>query len=190
MIIGIDPGVSGAIAFIGDNDAAAVRDAPTYQPGKRRRIAAGEFARIVRAHLADEKLRRSGETVTAFIEAAWPRPSDGAVFAFTSGHGHGVYVGVLAAMDIPTTAVAPQKWTATLGVQKPKGAEKRDKGLSLELARKLFPELALLLRREKDNGRAEALLIAHFARLSVRGELFVPRPPAPTRPEPQPECEF
>jgi len=62
--------------------------------------------------------------------------------------------GVVAACGIPTTLVSPQKWKRELELSK-------DKNQSLEMARMLWPD-SDKFKRKKDDGRAEAALIAMY----------------------------
>jgi len=55
----------------------------------------------------------------------------------------------------PTHLVTPQIWKKSMGLT-------ADKRTSLKMARELWPNAPL--NRQKDNGRAEALLIAEWAR--------------------------
>lgn len=146
LIIGIDPGLEGALAFIDTSGngmlAACVEDMP---------VAGGHVDPAVLAHLLAEK-----RNAHAFIEQV-NSFGMGRKSAFTFGHGVGAVLGVLAALGIPYTEVTPAAWKKTYGLR-------RDKNASRAAALKLFPSLAGDLRRAKDDGRAEALLIAEYGR--------------------------
>jgi len=71
---------------------------------------------------------------------------------FTCGLGMGVWLGVLAALRLPYTRVRPQIWKRAFGLSK-------DKAASILRAQQLYPDADL--RRRKDDGRAEALLLAY-----------------------------
>ena len=80
---------------------------------------------------------------------------------FGFGRSAGVLDGVLAALGIQSIKVLPQRW------KKATGLTGRDKDASRTLALALYPEMAKQLRRKKDSGRADALLIASWG----QGEL-------------------
>ena len=89
--------------------------------------------------------------------------------ALKIGFGSGLWEGILATCGIFYLRPTPQVWRKAVGV--PAGADKK---ASLELARELFPELRGELKRQKDHGRAEALLMARFAQLRWS---LTPEPP-------------
>jgi hypothetical protein len=70
---------------------------------------------------------------------------------FTCGLGMGVWLGVLATLALPPTRVQPQIWKRALGLGK-------DKEQARLRAMQLFPQADL--RRKRDHGRAEAILLA------------------------------
>jgi crossover junction endodeoxyribonuclease RuvC len=67
----------------------------------------------------------------------------------------GVLQGVFQTLLIPYTLVTPQKWQKHFGKSK-------DKDQSRLLATRLYPQLADKFKQKKDDGRAEALLIAKY----------------------------
>ena len=146
-VLGIDPGLSGAFAlFTPTTGALVVFDMPTFtlsRGGKTKRDPdATELARLVDA---------AGPIAHAFVESVGAMPGQGvsSVFAF------GLALGILAANFIPLTMVAPVKWKRALGVPAEKdGARAR--------ASQLMPAHAGLWSRCKDDGRAEAALIAYY----------------------------
>ncbi len=89
------------------------------------------------------------------VEKVGPRPGEGAVGAFSFGHTFGGILGVLAALRLPHDVVMPAVWKRQAGI--PPGA---DKGVSIATAKRLLPDAEDMLNRKKDDGRAEALLLA------------------------------
>ena len=69
--------------------------------------------------------------------------------------GVGILKGVIAALEIPYTLVTPQKWKKHFGLSK-------EKDHSRLLATRLYPNMADKFIRKKDDGRAEAILIAKY----------------------------
>ncbi|CAI5531560.1 unnamed protein product [Closterium sp. Naga37s-1] len=96
----------------------------------------------------------------AYVEQARPFPSDGKQGWYGCGFGFGVWMGVLAASGFEVTAVTSVRWKAAIRSQAPLAFTSKED--SRQLALSLFPSLATQLKRKKDHGRAEALLIATY----------------------------
>jgi crossover junction endodeoxyribonuclease RuvC len=79
----------------------------------------------------------------------------GRTSAYNFGQGVGVIKGVLATMNISYTLVTPQKWKKYFDLS-------RDKDESRLYAARLWPTSADKFKRKRDDGRAEALLIAKY----------------------------
>mgnify|MGYP003139274177 CR=1 FL=1 len=92
----------------------------------------------------------------AVIEDVWARPGEGVVSSFRFGRGRGIFEGLLVALRIPQVYVAPVKWKRAMGLIG------QDKNASRELAMKIAPEHASYFKRKKDDGVAEALLLAEY----------------------------
>jgi crossover junction endodeoxyribonuclease RuvC len=146
LVLGIDPGLDGALAFY-DGTTLRVYDMPAVQARtKGRELDCSELARLVDA---------AGHIKHCYLEQAWPRPNEASSRAAKQGGNWGVVRGVVAAHFIPTTIVSPQKWTKALAVQKGKDA-------SRARASELLPAYSALWQRKRDDGRAEAALIALY----------------------------
>lgn len=150
-ICGIDPGLSGAIAYL--SDTVKVYDMPvtphTMGNGTvRRRIDMQTLASIFELH--------EGSVSLTVIEEVGAMPKDGPVQAFSFGKSAGaVEMGAVFSGGKRVT-VRPSVWKMALGL----GGE--DKNASRRLAIKLFPAYAPLFARVKDDGRAEAALLAYY----------------------------
>lgn len=149
MIIGIDIGFSGAICFmdystmhIGIDDMPVLNDGPAG----RKAISPALLATLVGAR---------GPVTHAYVESVGARPGEGAVGAFAFGRSRGVVEGVLGALRIPYSFLTPPQWKRIVGL--PPG---KDKAASRSLAIRTWPHVAGLFARVKDDGRAEAALIA------------------------------
>jgi crossover junction endodeoxyribonuclease RuvC len=145
IAIGIDPGLTGAICVYTYNDIIAVHDMPVAARGSRNAVMAAALADIL----------REWDDAHAFVESVHSMPGQGVASSFNFGHGCGVIDGVLSALCITTTLVTPQRWKKAMGL----GAEK---GQARNRAMQLFPRHAKLFNRAKDDGRAEAALIAVY----------------------------
>lgn len=141
MILGIDPGATGAIAVLSDEGyLIRVEDLPHIPK-------AG-----LQPAMVAEWLREVDDVKCAFIERVAARPGAGVSGMFNFGRDYGVLLGVLGALAIPYALVTPAKWKADLRLTK-------DKNLSRARAAELWPGAAAQFSRKKDDGRAEAALI-------------------------------
>ncbi len=141
--IGIDPGVTGCAALIHDH-GHDLFDWP------------GDPALVV-PRLVDWLARF--DVRLAALEKVGAMPGQGVVSMFTFGQNVGTWHGILAALGIPYVCPRPQEWQRWLVDRK---AGKDTKAASLVTARRLFPDADL--GRKKDHGRADALLLAWWAR--------------------------
>jgi crossover junction endodeoxyribonuclease RuvC len=150
IAIGIDVGVVGAIALVnGEGELLAVYDMPVLNdgPAKRRSVNAPLLADIVaKSHAA-----------TAFVEFVGARPGEGPTGAFAFGRSRGVIEGVTAALGLPVTFLTPPVWKRAIGITPGKDGAK-DAARSEAIRR--WPDKAGLFARARDDGRAEAALIA------------------------------
>jgi len=150
MIIGIDPGLDGAIAVLSPaGELIAIHDMPTL---------AGEGAknrRSVNPILLADIIGKT-EATQAFCELTGPRPSDGSVSAFGFGRSKGQIEGVCAALRLPIAFIAPNVWKRFSDI--PAGKEHKDIARSRAVHR--WPAQAAMFARKCDLDRAEACLIA------------------------------
>jgi crossover junction endodeoxyribonuclease RuvC len=140
MITGIDVGLTGAISFLYEDGTAYVYDMPVFS----KEVNAASLASMFREFPPDHVYM---EAVNSF--------GMGRQSAFNFGQGCGVIKGVLATLGIPFTPVSPSKWKKSFNLGK-------NKDESRAVATRLFPALASEFVRKKDDGRAEAILIAKW----------------------------
>jgi crossover junction endodeoxyribonuclease RuvC len=145
--MGIDPGLSGAIAIYDGAQALVVHDMPTLQLKTRRVVDEYALARLIDSW--------SGRVSACWLEQVATRPGEGAVGAFTFGRSYGVVRGVLAANFVTIHDVPPQVWKRVLKVS-------GDKDEARARASALFPRHAHQWPLKKHDGRAEASLIALY----------------------------
>jgi crossover junction endodeoxyribonuclease RuvC len=150
MIIGgIDIGVSGAIAILSDGALVEVHDMPVLRDGPKNRA-------TVNAPLLAEIIAKS-HAEKILIEWVGVRPGEGAVGAFAFGRARGVCEGVCAALGVPVEFITSPRWKRIHGIAPGKNGTK-DAARSKAIQR--WPDKADLFKRVKDDGRAEAALIA------------------------------
>lgn len=157
MLIGIDPGITGAVAWMSDDGfLVEVADLPVAEV----KVGRVTRRRLVPAVLAD--MLASRRPVHSFLEEVATRPGEGAVGAFAFGRGAGQIEGVLAGMGIGYTLVRPQTWKRDLRLSS-------DKGAMRTRACQLWPGAAAQFKRVRDDGRAEAALIALYGSGRMQG---------------------
>lgn len=161
LILGIDPGVSGALAFydptmpLDSPKAAILIDMPTLHAKRGKNAMDVDTAALVT--LINFATDNYGPIKSAAVEQVHSRPRQAGQFAF--GCNYGRVLGCLESLFIPVQHIAPSKWKQALGLRG------EDKMQSVKLAAALFPGLAPQLfgpRGAGLDGRAEALLIAYY----------------------------
>lgn len=149
-IIGIDPGASGAVAVLNrDGQLVEVWDMPTVQI----KVGMAMKNRVSPEMLAHELSGWANQTRCAYVEKVSAMPGQGVSSMFAFGESYGIIRGVLAGLGIKCETVPPAKWKRDLRV--PEG-----KDGSRAKAAQMWPAKAGEFKRVKDDGRAEAALIA------------------------------
>ncbi|KAK9917106.1 hypothetical protein WJX75_000945 [Coccomyxa subellipsoidea] len=144
---------------------------------KRRQADSTAIASIVR-HLAEERSEDGGPPPRVVLEMPQPNRLNGKWSWYACGHSYGVWHGALASHGFKVETVTSRAWKIDLQLNG-KGKE----GSRL-LALRLFPSAAELLKRKKDHGRAEAMLIAAWAlglRIQPDSEEVAVVPPVETQ---------
>lgn len=154
-LIGIDPGLTGAVAVF-EPKGPAVHDLPVTarQTGKGFEVNARMLAALLHS-LAPSH---------AVIERQGPMPKQGVTSVYSLGRTAGLIEGVLAMHGASVDWVRPAEWKRAYGLTG------KTKDASRSKALELFPSLASQLTRVRDHGRAEALLIANWWRVTRKVE--------------------
>lgn len=163
LVIAVDPGLTGAIAALADGEYSRVIDMPVVA----KRNGANEVDPALLAQAIREiRGKHLGAYCVAVLEQVGAMPSIpgpggvrrgmGATSAFGFGDTFGTIRGVIATLGIPVVRVVPQTWKRHFGLR---GA---DKNASRAMALQRCPAAAGALTRVKDNGRAEAILLALY----------------------------
>jgi crossover junction endodeoxyribonuclease RuvC len=145
-ILGIDPGLTGALALCRDGGWTLL-DMPIAGDAKHRDINGPELCRWLREHAPDH----------AFIEFAAARPGQGVSSMFRFGCCYGALKMALSACGVPYTVITPAKWKPAVGIHT--GADKEASRLR---ALQLFPDQAANLARKKNHARSDAMLLAFY----------------------------
>ena len=154
LIIGIDPGISGAICFFENGKILNVIEMPTMNEGKKnkRQVNGAQiyneiFKRIDKNH--DKDIRVVVEQVAAM-------PGQGVTSMFNFGQSFGIIKGICSAMQLSLYFVRPAKWKKYFNLIN------SEKDASRTRAIEIFPYFSAQLSKKKDSNKADAILIASF----------------------------
>jgi crossover junction endodeoxyribonuclease RuvC len=157
-IVGIDPGVTGAVAIFYHATLSTVFDIPFIQESSKskKRIDAVQLV-----YLLGEHLWCLEGHYAIYMELAQAMPKQGVSSMFAYGRTNGVIEGVLAGlgfMDKESTLkkVPPAVWKRRLNLL----SNVHPKDAGLHKARELYPHAELHLK--KHHNRADAILIGHY----------------------------
>jgi crossover junction endodeoxyribonuclease RuvC len=154
-VIGIDPGLSGALAYFKEGQLIGCRQMPVMPVvgGKGRTIDCLELVKLLRPF--------SGTTRVVVIEKVQSMPRDGVAGAFKFGKAAMAPEALCCAFKLPMHFITPANW------KKKAKLIKKDKDASRALAKTMWPHQAESFRLKKHDGNAEAALIAHFGVLDL-----------------------
>jgi len=154
LIIGIDIGVTGAVALMRNGELVDVTDLPAHEVGTgsvKSQVDPAGLSAIVR----DWRTQYGIDAEMAVLERVSSMPGQGVASVFSLGHSLGAVSGALAALGIPTRYVTPAAWKRAMALG-------RDKSQAQALASQMFPVHAGKWARVKDHNRAEAALLAAY----------------------------
>lgn len=150
FIIGVDPGAAGAIAIVQtDGTLVHVFDMPSVEV-----VSGGKAKRRVSPEMLAAELRLyADQGARAVVEQVGAMPGQGVSSMFAFGQAFGIVLGVMAGLAIPTQTVTPAKWKKDLKLNPGKDASRAK-------AAQIWPAQAGEFKRVKDDGKAEAALMA------------------------------
>ncbi len=154
LIIGIDPGITGAICFFEDGEIKDIIEMPSMADGKKNK------RQINGQQIYNEILKRiegiSKKNISVVIEQVSAMPGQGVTSMFNFGQSFGVLKGICSAMQLPMHFVRPAKWKKYFNLIKTEKDASRTKVIEI------FPYISSLLSKKKDSNKADAILIASF----------------------------
>jgi len=164
-VIGIDPGLTGAIAVVqcydGPGSFAQVIDMPLRQERGRRVLDPVRIVAILRGFAGE--CRR----VPVMVESQWAHPAEGVTSSFRMGESFGLLKGLCVGSTVPefdVLTVSAVRWKRHFGLLK------TGKDGARQYALERFPALQGQLSRKKDHGRGDSLLVAlYVAETAVGG---------------------
>ncbi len=153
-IIGIDPGISGAICFFKDGKIIDVIEMPTMSEGKKnkKQVNGNQLYNEIKLKLSSS----SEENVAVVVEHVTAMPGQGVTSMFNFGQSFGLIKGICSAMQLPIHFVRPTKWKKYYNLLN------TSKDASRSRAIEIFPKVSEKLKRKKDSNKADAILISSY----------------------------
>ncbi len=153
IIIGIDPGLSGAIAILENKKVKKVFEVPTMSEGKKnkRQLNSALLVELLKENINDES-----QEIMVVIEQVNAMPGQGVTSMFNFGQTFGAIKGICAALGLPIYLVRPSKWKKHFELINSSKDASRTKVIEL------YPSLSDQLTKKKDVNKSDAVLIARF----------------------------
>ena len=151
-IIGIDPGLSGAVAVMQDKKVINIYDMPVMAEGKKnkRQLNSSQLVNIIKENIHEDE-----ETIVV-VEQVNAMPGQGVTSMFNFGQTFGAIKGVCAALKLPIFFVRPSKWKKHFELINSSKDASRTKVIEM------YPTLSGQLARKRDVNKSDAILIAKF----------------------------
>ena len=147
FIIGIDPGISGAICFFENGKIIEIIDMPNMTDGKKSK------KQVNGAQIYNEISERIKNVpkyeINVVLEQVSAMPGQGVTSMFNFGQSFGVIKGICAAMRLPLHFVRPAKWKKYFNLLKTEKDASRSKAIEI------FPYISSKLTRKKDSNKAD-----------------------------------
>ena len=151
-IIGIDPGLSGAIAVMHDKKVMNMYDMPVMAEGKKnkRQLNSSQLVNIIKENINED------EDTIVVVEQVNAMPGQGVTSMFNFGQTFGAIKGVCAALKLPIFFVRPSKWKKHFELINSSKDASRTKVIEM------YPTLSDQLAKKRDVNKSDAVLIAKF----------------------------
>ena len=153
-IIGIDPGISGAICFFDNGKIIDVIEMPTMAEGKKnkKQVNGNQLYNELKKYLSEINI----DEACVVVEHVTAMPGQGVTSMFNFGQSFGVIKGICSAMQLPIHFIRPTKWKKYFNLIN------TSKDASRSRAIELFPKVSEKLKRRKDSNKADSILIASY----------------------------
>ena len=151
-IIGIDPGLSGAIAILENNKVLNIFDIPVMSEGKKnkRQLNSALLVSLLKENISNN------EEVSVVVEQVNAMPGQGVTSMFNFGQTFGAIKGICAALNLPIYFVRPSRWKKHFELINSSKDSSRTKAIEM------YPKLSNQLTKKKDVNKSDAILIARF----------------------------
>ena len=151
-IIGIDPGLSGAIAILEDSKIKELFDMPVMPDGKKNKR---QLNSALLVKLIKNSIKNLEDTVMV-VEQVNAMPGQGVTSMFNFGQTFGAIKGICAALGLPIFLVRPAKWKKHFELINSSKDASRTKAIEM------YPSISEQLSKKKDVNKSDALLIARY----------------------------
>ncbi len=154
LIIGIDPGISGALCFMENGKIINVIDMPSMADGKKnkKQVNGSQVFNEISMYIKD----KNHNDVKVIIEHVSAMPGQGVTSMFNFGQSFGIIKGICSAMNLPMYFVRPAKWKKYFSLINASKDASRTKAIEI------FPYFSVNLSKKKDANKADAILIASY----------------------------
>ena len=151
-IVGIDPGLSGAIAIMENDKVLSIFDMPIMAEGKKnkKQLNSAQLVKIIKENI------KTDDEVAVVVEQVNAMPGQGVTSMFNFGQTFGAIKGVCAALNLPIFFVRPSKWKKYFELINSSKDSSRTKVIEM------YPSLSSQLSKKKDVNKSDAILIARF----------------------------
>ena len=138
-IIGIDPGLSGAIAVLEKNNVLNIFDIPVMSEGKKnkRQLNSALLVNLLRENIIKD------EEVAVVVEQVNAMPGQGVTSMFNFGQTFGAIKGICAALNLPIYFVRPSRWKKHFELINSSKDSSRTKAIEM------YPKLSNQLTKKK-----------------------------------------
>ena len=138
-IIGIDPGLSGAIAVLDNNKVLKIYDMPVMAEGKKnkRQLNSAQLVNIIKENIENR------EETNVVVEQVNAMPGQGVTSMFNFGQTFGAIKGVCAALNLPIFFIRPSKWKKYFELINSSKDSSRTKAIEM------YPSIANQLSKKK-----------------------------------------
>ena len=151
-IIGIDPGLSGAIAILENKNVLKLFDMPVMAEGKKnkKQLNSAQLVNIIKKNI------NKSDDIAVVVEQVNAMPGQGVTSMFNFGQTFGAIKGVCAALNLPIFFIRPSKWKKHFELINSSKDSSRTKVIEM------YPSLSNQLSKKKDVNKSDAILIARY----------------------------
>ena len=154
FIIGIDPGITGAICFFENGKIIDVIEMPNMPEGKKnkRQVNGAQITNEITSRI--KKIDK--KNVKVVIEQVSAMPGQGVTSMFNFGQSFGVLKGICSALQLSVFFVRPVRCKKYYNLINSNKDSSRTKAIEV------FPYISEKLTKKKDSNKADAILISSF----------------------------
>ena len=152
ILIGIDPGLTGAIAILEGKKVLNIYEMPVMAEGKKnkKQLNSAQLVALIKEY------SNNNDDVVVIVEQVNAMPGQGVTSMFNFGQTFGAIKGICAALKLPIFFVRPLKWKKHFELVNSSKDSSRTKAIEM------YPTLSKKKKKKKDVNKSDAILIARF----------------------------